>query len=59
MKKTYINPTCKVRAMKIEAIMANTVLGQVGEGEEGDPGFGGPDGQGGAGADAKKGLWDE
>ena len=26
MKKTYINPTCKVRAMKIEAIMADTII---------------------------------
>jgi hypothetical protein len=58
MKKTYINPTCKVRAMKTEAIMANTVIGDDGNGD--GAGFGGPDGDGGAGADVnRKSLWDE
>ena len=57
MKKTYINPTCKVRAMKIEAIMADTVIADMGDGS--GAGWGGPDGDGGAGADAKKSLWDE
>jgi hypothetical protein len=56
MKKTYINPTCKVRSMKVEAILANTIIGG-GEGE--DIGSGGPDGEGGAGADANfKSVWD-
>jgi hypothetical protein len=57
MKKTYINPACKVRTMKIEAILANTIIG--GPGGSG-MGFGGGDGEGGAGADAnRKSLWDE
>ena len=57
MKKTYINPACKVRTMKIEAILANTVIG----GPDGEGiGFGGGDGEGGAGGDVnRKSLWDE
>ena len=55
MKKTYINPACKVRTMKIEAILANTVIDNTGE-----IGFGGGDGEGGAGGDVnRKSLWDE
>ncbi len=59
MKKTYMNPACKVRTMKVEAILANTIIGGDVEGE-GGMGFGGGDGQGGAGADInRKSLWDE
>ena len=59
MKKTYMNPACKVRTMKIEAIRANTIIGDGGDGGNG-MGFGGGDGQGGAGADInRKSLWDE
>lgn len=57
MKKTYINPTCKVRAMKTEPIMVNTV---VTDKTDDDPGigWGGPDT--GGGTDAKKNnLWEE
>lgn len=66
MKKTYINPTCKVRAMKIEAIMADTTPvepvdpndpnGIVG-GEGTDIGWGGVDN--GGGGDANKSVWDK
>ena len=63
MKKTYINPTCKVRAMKIEAIMAQTVVvdpddpnGIVGDDNTGI-GWGGEDN--GGGGDANKSVWDK
>ena len=61
MKKTYMNPTCKVRAMKIEAILAQTVIVN----EPGDGIGGGPDGEGiggpgyGGNPDVNKSLWDE
>ena len=45
MKKTYLNPSCKLMVMKNEAIMATTVIGG---GEGGDMGWGGEgDGTGG------------
>ena len=64
MKKTYINPTCKVRVMKIEAIMADTnpvvdpndPNGIVGDDETGI-GWGGEDN--GGGGDANKSVWSE
>lgn len=63
MKKTYINPTCKVRAMKVEAIMAQTVVvdpnepnGIVGDDNTGI-GWGGEDN--GEGSDANKSVWDK
>ena len=67
MKKTYINPTCKVRAMKIEAIMAETAPvepvdpiepgGIIGGGDGSDIGWGGTDN--GGGGDANKSVWDK
>ena len=63
MKKAYINPTCKVREMKIEAIMADTnpvdpneENGIVGGGDSGI-GWGGEDN--GSGGDANKSVWDK
>jgi hypothetical protein len=54
MKKTYLNPSCKLMVMKNEAIMATTVVG----GGEGDMGWGG-EGDG-SGADANQiNVWGE
>lgn len=66
MKKTYMNPTCKVRAMKIEAILANTDNHIINVTEPGDDVIGGDGvggiGSGGSGGDPdanRKNLWDE
>lgn len=62
MKKTYMNPTCKVRVMKIEAILAQTIIvDDPGDGLGGGPngdGIGGP-GPGGEPDANRKSLWDE
>ena len=53
MKKTYLNPACKLMVMKNEAIMATTVVG----GGDGDMGWGG---QGDGGGDVNKiNVWGE
>ena len=58
MKNSYINPTCKFRAMRTEPLMANTVIGDLGNGS--DIGWGGQDDDGDQGADANKmDLWAE
>ncbi len=49
MKKRYNNPTCKVKAMKMEPFLADTVLGSIDYDNE--IGWGGIDQKGGAGAD--------
>lgn len=61
MKKTYMNPTCKVREMKIEAILARTVIvDEPGDGIGGGPNGDGIGGPGGGDPDAnRKSLWDE
>ena len=43
MKKTYLNPSCKLMEIKSEGIMATT--------DPGDPGAGGPGGPGSGGGD--------
>lgn len=49
MKKRYNNPTCKVKAMKLESFLADTVLGDIDY--ENGIGWGGFDENNGAGAD--------
>lgn len=58
MKNTYINPSCKVRAMRTEPFMTNTVIGDMGN--DSGIGWGGQDNDGDQGADVNKiDLWAE
>lgn len=53
MKKTYLNPSCKMMAVKSEGIMVTTVTGG-----DGGPGWGGA-GDGGGGDVNQINVWGE